>query len=66
MPKSDIIDLTLQLHYTTERAVLVSETGDPDKAVRLPLSQIEVTETKKSGIVEVSMPEWLALEKGLL
>lgn len=64
--KSDLIDLTLKLHHATERAVLVSESEDRDKAVWLPLSQIEVTETKKSGVVEVTLPEWLAKERGFI
>lgn len=64
--KSDLIDVTVSLHHQTEKAILVSDDGDEKKAVWLPLSQIEVTETKKSGIVEVALPEWLAEKKGLI
>lgn len=63
--KSDLVDLTMQLHHRTERAILASDDGDKEKAVWLPLSQIEVL-TKENGIVEVTMPEWLAVEKGLV
>ena len=65
MSKSDLIDVTVQLHHETDRAVLVSDDGDRDKAVWLPLSQCEI-EKRKGGIVIATMPEWLALEKGLI
>ena len=31
--KSDLIDVTVQLHHETAKAVLVSDDGDRDKAV---------------------------------
>ena len=62
--KSDLIDVTMQLHHRTDRAILVSDDGDKDNAVWLPLSQVEVL-PKNDGMVEVTMPEWLAVEKGL-
>lgn len=65
MPKSDLIDLTMQLHHETPKALLVSDDGDKDKAVWLPLSQIEI-ERKSDGIVIVTLPEWLATDKGLV
>jgi hypothetical protein len=34
--------------------------------VWLPRSQIEIEPMKKAGIVEVTLPEWLAQEKGLI
>lgn len=60
-----IIDLTMYLHHQTGTAVLVSDDGDVKKAVWLPLSQVEV-EVIRGDIVEVTMPEWLAEEKGLI
>ena len=62
---SDLCDVTVRVHHTTERAVLVSDDGDPEKAVWLPLSQVEV-ETKANGIAEITLPEWLAKERGLI
>lgn len=72
-------DLTMALHYGTGRAVLVSETGDEAKAVWIPKSQVEVLDTgmttdviKTSGevvavpLVVLTLPEWLAKEKGLI
>jgi hypothetical protein len=63
--KSDLIDVTVKVHHTTERAVLVSDDGDREKAVWLPLSQVEVV-MKDRGVAEVTLPEWLAIDKGLV
>lgn len=65
MGKSDLVDIAVQLHHQTERAILVSDDGDREKAVWIPLSQCEV-ERKRDGTVIVTMPEWLAIEKGLV
>jgi hypothetical protein len=53
------------VHHVTERAVLVSDTGDNEDAVWLPLSQIEIEPLSK-GTAEITMPEWLAADKGLI
>lgn len=63
--KSDLIDLDVQIHAETERAVLVSDTGDRDDAVWLPLSQIEVN-TRRGSVLEITCPMWLAKDKGLI
>ena len=63
--KSDLVDLTVQLHHATDRAILVSDDGDRAKAVWIPLTQCEV-EKRKNGIAVVTMPAWLATEKGLV
>jgi len=63
--KSNLIDLTLQRHHETEKAILVSDDGDREKAVWLPKSAVEVEEKGKS-IVIVTLPEPLAIEKGLV
>lgn len=62
--KSDLIDITMQLHAETAKAILVSDDGDKDKAVWLPLSQVEI-ERKAKGIVVVTLPQWLAEQRGL-
>lgn len=78
--QSDLIDLTLAPHPTPSKlAILVSETGDAKKGKWLPLSKIEVEDkgTTMRGedsngrvvnlqVVEVTLPEWLAVEKGLV
>ena len=63
--KSDLIDLTVALHMMTDKAARVSLDGEDDEAVWLPLSQIEVLKRPKGQAV-VTLPEWLAHEKGLI
>jgi hypothetical protein len=67
---SDLIDLTLQEHARTKLAILVSDDGGQSKAVWLPLSQIEVAVAPGTGaakgLVLVTLPEWLATERGLV
>jgi len=63
--RSDLVDLQLARHAMTERAIRVSETGDAGRAVWLPLSECEVVK-RPGGTVMVTMPEWLALQKGLI
>lgn len=65
MPKSDLIDVTVQVHAMTDRAVRVSDDGDDKNAVWLPLSQVEVLKRPR-GIALITLPEWLAFEKGLI
>jgi len=60
-----LTDITVQLHQETERAILVSDDGETDNAVWLPKSQVEFV-TKSAGIIEVTLPEWLATERGLV
>lgn len=61
--KSNLIDLLVEEVHRTASAILVTD-GGPE--VWLPLSQIEVRETDKADIVEITLPEWLALDKGLI
>lgn len=63
--KSNIIDLDGAIEARTERAVLF-HTGNKEEAAWLPLSQVEVAETGVGGIFTVTLPEWLAQEKGLI
>jgi len=63
--KSNIIDIDVEVVHKTAMAVLV-HTGDKENAVWLPLSQIDVEYSRLGGISNVTLPEWLALEKGLI
>ena len=63
--KSDLVDVTCHVLQRTDRAVLVSSDGDVEKAVWLPLSQVEI-EMKRLPIAEITMPEWLAKQRGLI
>ena len=72
--KSDLVDLPMFLHLDRPASWLVSVDGDRTKAVWIPRSQAELVTTgprdqKKRGFtvqpVTVTMPAWLAAEKGL-
>ena len=60
-----IVDITVHIHHETEKAWLVSDTGDRDDAVWLPKSVVEVQD-KDGFIAEISLPEDMAQEKGLI
>jgi len=62
--KHDLVDLEVVVIHQTERAVLVSLTEDGEK-VWLPLSAIEVN-TRKNRTAEITLPEAMAIEKGLV
>lgn len=64
MGKKELYDASFQLLTETERAILVSDDGGETKHW-LPKSQIEY-ETRDNGIVEVTLPLWLAREKGIV
>lgn len=60
-----LTEVSVQLHQETSRAILVSD-GDLERAVWLPKSQVEFIEKAGSEVVEVTLPEWLATERGLV
>lgn len=63
--KSDIVDIDVEVAHRTEKAVLV-HTGNKEEAVWLPLSMIEIGPSGIAGIETITLPERLALEKGLI
>jgi hypothetical protein len=63
--RSNLTELDGAIEARTTSAVLF-HTGDKSEAAWLPLSQIEIHETGIGGIVTVVLPEWLAIEKGLV
>lgn len=65
--KSDLIDIAGMLHHETEKAILFSDDGNRATAIWLPKSAIEIErDTKKPGIVTVTLPERLAIDRGLV
>ena len=65
--KSDIIDLRLVLVTQTEKAILVNENEDNSgKSIWLPKSKVEFDDVTLGTITTVTLPEWLALDKGLI
>ena len=63
--KSDVIDIDGAVEARTDKAVLF-HTGNKEEAAWLPLSQSELEETGLAGLFTLTLPEWLALEKGLI
>lgn len=63
MPNKELTDITLELHFETEKAYLFSDDGDREKAKWVPKSQVEI-EKKRDNIYEVTMPIWLAAKNG--
>lgn len=64
---SDVVDLRLHLHWMTPDAIKVSVDGEKSNAVWLPKSKIGYpTECETGTVITVTMPEWLAVDKGLV
>lgn len=60
MPKNhDIIEVSVIIKHQTEKAILVDNLKD--KPIWLPKSQIEI-----QSETEISLPEWLAVDKELI
>lgn len=67
MGKSELVDLRMCLHAETDAAIRVSDDGFDTHAKWLPKSQIEYEPVPgKPRYVDVTMPEWLAMDKGLI
>lgn len=63
--RSDLVDLLLIKVHETDKAVLFKESDGDEDGVWLPKSSIEV-QHKRGNIYEVTLPEYLAHEKGLI
>jgi hypothetical protein len=65
MARNDMIDVEdLEFLHETDSAILVECDGEE---VWLPLSQIEWDgDAERGDTITVSMPEWLAEDKGLI
>lgn len=62
MPKRELFDAEFSFVAETDKAILVTEDGGKTE-VWLPKSQIEYT-LGANDMVSVTMPLWLASEKG--
>jgi bisphosphoglycerate-dependent phosphoglycerate mutase len=62
-----LTDVILHRHVMSPsgKAVLVSSDGNRNKAVWLPLSQIEMEEID-AVTIKITLPEWLAKDKGII
>ncbi len=72
MSRSDLADIAVRFWHETSGAILVSETDSSDDGVWLPKSKVEfVCRGRPEGplrgdLIEVTLPQWLATEKGLV
>ena len=67
--KSGLVDFEVQIKHQTSPAVLIFDPEDEDriKTIWLPCSQIEIEYKDQSErLATVTMPEWLAIEKGMV
>ena len=65
MRKHDIIELKVLKKHETEKAVLVENLKEKD--VWIPKSQIEIDyEDEETSLIDIQIPEWLAIDKELL
>ena len=62
--RSTLIDLVVQIERETAVGVVID---DGTKKVWLPKSQIEIERDQpKLGMAKIALPEWLAMDKGLI
>jgi hypothetical protein len=65
MSKSDLIDIEVEILHETADAYLIHDGGV--KKVWLPKSEVEIEITRPmQRIGTLTLPEWLALERGLI
>lgn len=65
--RSDLIDLSVVVIRETDKAWGIQDESKPETVIWLPKSQCEITSIKNpSGVAELTCPEWLAKEKGLI
>ena len=64
-----LIDLEMLVHHETDGAFIASATGERKDAVALPKSVVDVewrlARRELPARAVLTMPEWLAIEKGL-
>lgn len=62
--RDEIVDICAVIHHRTDRAVLIDH-GGKDK-VWLPLAHAEVEANEDGRTHTVSIPQWLAEDKGIV
>lgn len=63
--KSDLVELTAREKRRTDKAICINASGEKGADVWLPLSKVEVQKTGNGSLVILTLPEWLAIDKGL-
>lgn len=62
--QSQLLDIEVTIHRETEKAIKVSSADAVSDEVWLPLSQVEIN-TRHGDSAEITLPRWLAEERGL-
>ncbi len=62
--KKELWDGAIELKHETEKAYLINDGGDEDHWI--PKAQCELGPKQRDGTYEITMPMWLAKEKGLI
>lgn len=60
-----LVEIDVEVEARTAKAVLV-HTGNKEEAAWLPLSQIKLRQSGIGGIYTVTLPERVAIDKGLV
>ena len=63
--KSDLVKVDVTRHGETDKAILVSDSGEKEDAVWVPKSQCEIFHECADDFITLTMPQWLAEDKGL-
>ena len=65
MSKDELVEIDGEIEAKTEQAILF-HTGNKSEAVWLPRSRIQVEKSGFEGIFTVTLPEWMAIDRGLI
>lgn len=65
MTRANLTDLTVTIHAKTPAAIMVSDDGEREHACWLPLAHTEIN-TQRGITAEITIPEWLAKDRGLI
>ena len=67
MPRSDdddMVILELHVHAETQKALLLSDTGDEKDAQWTPKSQMSSSGANRGKVCEIGVREWIAKDRG--
>lgn len=63
MARNDDVELTLHMHHETDAAYLLSDTGEDDDGAWVPKALVIKIEPVRNDLYNVTMPEWMAIDK---
>lgn len=65
---NDLVNISVILAHKTPKAILVKKDEDDKNGIWLPLSRVEYdpSDARAGTIILLTLPEWLALNEGLI